>query len=813
MESIIATFAIIEDDAKTVSEIRRYLKEFDEEAVLHAFKDSKEFEGFYFKSLLRTNEGPAEKKWNPIGSLSEEELEPLKKIQFSKTSPFNDDELVIEIKTDTMEFEHISAEGGDILGFSTEQVWSKDFSLFEMIPEELEKTRTQFEKLKSFKQPLSVLLILQAPDRDGVDPGVWAFKADIDPREKLISLTLTPKNAETLKALGREDEIQDDNKGQILPIDVCYFNNNCIKDDNKLMWITKVATLLKKVNLWPEEDRPKFIAIRYDNDDTEKAGYSHPFIDDILCVPLDRLIFLQKTEIAMAPPGKVSPNYLFVQQTHDSVEAAKECVIEAYSDLGIAIQNPVPLKVGTPAKFYIKFRDQKEYTGVYGKVMHNEEHPKNSKMALVYFSFFALNTENFKNIRKQLTRDTTYKFLLNQNSKDFEYNPDNIFVSEEEKEAKTVALIDHDDNILAQAGENLKKELGNCHVIRESSYSNFHRKYLSQASEGNAAPPAKLNDLYEERVSFLVGINDHSFQMALNPPEEGQTIMGFDAQEIFSQGEKWMDLFDNHYSRELLTETLFILPSARRLKKAFELNTPEGERRMMNVEMVLEENDQIIRIGMSVPDKYVSEKKAVALETLDAIIIDHSLLPRDLDSFFNALNASTEAKGINTPAGGPKVIVTAKELTNDRMNQLMDKPFFGAVLKPLETRKLLFLTTLAIQTPYSMYSFENIGWKEEKLHGRLAKPGEIVELSEFGTTVKLSHKLRVGSIIYLFGSIYENAPQRNMCCRVYHTEEVDGEPGYYYNHVIYFGITDAFLKFTRAYIRETYVSLKKSGQS
>ena len=484
--------------------------------------------------------------------------------------------------------------------------------------------------------------------------------------------------------------------------------------------------------------------------------------------------------------------------------------MEAYSDVGIAIRNPVPLKQGTPAKFFFRFRDETEYTGVYGKVLNSTEHPQHPNESLVYFAFFALNKENFKNIRTHLTRDTAYKFLLNQNSKDFEYNPDDIFVAEEAKEAKTIAVIDHDDKALNQISDALKKEIGNCHVVKDSSYSSFFRKYLAKDTGEKQAPPAAAEDFYDERVSFLVGIHDHNFQMALNAPEEGQTLMGHDAQELFSMGEKWMDLFDNHYSRELLTETLFILPSVRRLKKAFELSAPDGDRKMANVEMVLEENDQIIRVTLSVPESFGSEKKAMSLDSLEAIIIDESLLPQDIEAFLTAINTAIEDKNMVTPAGGPRIIVTAKELTESRLNNLIEKPFFGAVLKPLETRRVLFLATEALRTPYCMYSFENIGWKEEKLQGRLAKQAKLVQMSEFGATLKMPYKLRTGSMIYLFGSIYDNAPERNMCCRVYHTEE-SGEEGQFYNYVIYFGITDAFLKFTRSFIRESYVS-KKRGE-
>jgi hypothetical protein len=127
-------------------------------------------------------------------------------------------------------------------------------------------------------------------------------------------------------------------------------------------------------------------------------------------------------------------------------------------------------------------------------------------------------------------------------------------------------------------------------------------------------------------------------------------------------------------------------------------------------------------------------------------------------------------------------------------------------------RRFLFLMAQAISNPFSVYTFENIGWKTDHIPAKIAREARLTELAEFGATLRSEQPLKPGTMIYLFRDIYQNAPDQNLCVRVYFSEEDSAEKGTYLNSVVYFGITDTFLKFTRSYIRETYAS-KKAKES
>jgi hypothetical protein len=62
--------------------------------------------------------------------------------------------------------------------------------------------------------------------------------------------------------------------------------------------------------------------------------------------------------------------------------------------------------------------------------------------------------------------------------------------------------------------------------------------------------------------------------------------------------------------------------------------------------------------------------------------------------------------------------------------------------------------------------------------------------------------------LFLRRSIFENATHQTVAARFYRCEEHTSKKGCYACSVLYFGITDAFLKFARNYFRETYAANK-----
>lgn len=798
---------VIEEDGKIRGEMLRYLKELSIEGI-HEFSSSREFEKAYFLSLLKKAEAP-EQPEKTAHELLPDVVKCMSHAPFSQDKPFSGDSAQVTISADKTQI--LKADTAKIFDKVVTELVAKNLTLESLLPAECQKHLKEFlHDLSKSSSELQRILPIQSEKAE-----VWAieFGGKVDGQNFILNMT--DKTRATAKLLGKDlGEEPEEKSVPLKPIDLILFRPACVQQPDFKQWVTKSATLLKKVNLWPAESRPKFIAVRYEDDAKEKAEYNHPFIDDLLCLPFDRLIFLQKIEIALNLPKKASPSHLFVQPANESIEIAKKISLVQSNDLGLAIENPFPLAIGTTGHFYFRHPGQKPLLDVYAKAIHSTDHPEKDDAHLVYFSYFGMNKNLNKEIRAYLNRDTAYKNLVDANPNNFVYNPENVFFTEEQKTKKSVVILDIDAQVLSNTADYFKKEIHNIDVVTDDSYYGFFKKYLEAKNESTKAPAAQAEDFYAEMVSLLIGTFDMNIQMPLTPPTEEDRFLGHEIHKIFSEPQGWLLLFEGD-ARNLLTECLHLVLETKRINKIFEIKNAAGELRSVNVEFVSEDNGQNVRINFSLPDTKLLNRQAQTqkLESLECLIIDHALLPEDINAFLKGLKEGVARAGLRAPKDGPRVIVTATEKQKVDFDKLYNSDIFGFVYKPLEIRRVLFLAAQAMDTPFSVYAFENIGWKADIIPAKIARPATMVELSEFGATIKTQQPLKPGTMLYLFKSIFINSHDQNLCVRVYHSEENSTEEGTYLNSVVYFGITDAFLKFTRSYIREKYASQKaQEGQ-
>jgi hypothetical protein len=350
--------------------------------------------------------------------------------------------------------------------------------------------------------------------------------------------------------------------------------------------------------------------------------------------------------------------------------------------------------------------------------------------------------------------------------------------------------------------------VGNVDVVSEDTFYGFYKRYLDKKGTAERVPSAVREDFYAEIVGFLIGGDDLNLQMPILAPNDEDKLLGHEAKKIFGTPQGWLDLFTSD-SRNLLMECLSLVKSTKRINKNMDLKLADGAARVAAVEMVLEDHSGIVRINLRPPDGRINPaaSQLEKIESLDAVVIDYNLLS-DPNALMAGLKKGCDESGIRTGPEGPKIIVMAEDGRNIDFEKLSRSNVYGFLYKPIEVRRFLFLIGQAIESPFTVYNFENIGWKTDIIPAKIARDAKISEIAEFGSTILSEQQLKPGTMLYLFRSIFSNAPDQNLCVRVYYSEENASEKGTYLNSVIYFGITDAFLKFTRTYIRETYASKK-----
>jgi hypothetical protein len=799
-EAYIAHVVIIEADEKIRREMKTFLSEMDIVDV-DEFSTSTEFEIKYFQSLINPKTIP-KADIDPLVGLSPDEVKFVTQANISTERPFIG-EAIFEINTEN--FQLVKVDSAKVFEYLVTDMLKQSFKIDKLVPTVLHATLNKFlTEAKTTNKSQAKMVFANAKAQ------IWLTEINAELKNNSILISVKDLTTELLVKLGKvakKEEVKEE-KEKLQAIDLIFFRPACIIDPDFKKWVTKASALLKRVELWPDGFRPKFIATRYDQEQVEKSNYHHAFIDDLLCYPLDRMIFLQKTEIALKLPDKVSPSFLFVQETQDTIEMSKKVVIERINDYFCAISNPMPLAIGTGGKFYFKLPGQKNWLSVYGQCARCSPHPEVEGQHLIFFQYFGLSKDVIRELRQYFNRDPYFKPHLENNADNFKFNPDNIFLTESQKRKRTIAILDYDEATAKSLNENIRNEIGNVDIVSDDTYYGFFRKYLDVNNKQVKTPPATKEDFYSESISLLIDYGSLNLQMSLTPANEEDKVFGHEAAKMFAEPQGWIKLFDNIDTKNLLMDCLHLVQTAKRMQKNMDISNAAGELKNATVEIITEDNGNNIRINIKPLDfKLLTRTQLERIESLDALIIDTSLIKGEMDSFVTGLNKAAKDSGLIIPEGGVPIILLCEDLAKFDMFKLQAAKILTVISKPLEMRRLLVALTLAIDTPFSINNFENLRFKEEKLNSKLAKPSHIIEISEFGATLKNESTIKPGTLLYLHQSIFSNAPDQNLCVRVYHSQENEEGESFAVS-VVYFGITDAFLKFTRAFIRDTYAQKK-----
>ncbi|MGZ3723902.1 MAG: hypothetical protein ACXVA9_13255, partial [Bdellovibrionales bacterium] len=274
-------------------------------------------------------------------------------------------------------------------------------------------------------------------------------------------------------------------------------------------FIEKVRVNLKRFKHWPANVPLRMIMLKYEDDGISKLDVLNPLLDDLVYLPLDRLVFLQKLEILLALPKTVRPRFLFNQEVKQEIEISKITKLDRLSDVGLAIRNPMPLKRGLSGHFYIMLPGEKTRLELRGKVFRSEPHPEFPGQYLVYFTYFGLPKADLSMIRRSLSKAARYQSLYNDDRTVFRFRPDDLFMGAADNKTFGIATIDPDATQATNLGIQISKDMDRLKVISESSYSLFLHRFFDKAGVSDKPPKATEDaDFYQPSITLTVSAAD-----------------------------------------------------------------------------------------------------------------------------------------------------------------------------------------------------------------------------------------------------------------------------------------------------------------
>lgn len=581
-------------------------------------------------------------------------------------------------------------------------------------------------------------------------------------------------------------------------------------------WIEKMKLNMKRFKHWPEQGPMRLVMLKYEDDGVNKLDILHPLLDDLIFLPLDRLVFLQKLEILMNLPARVKPRFLFTQEVKQDIEISKITKLDRLSDVGLAIRNPIPLKKGLPGHFYVQLPNEKTRLEIHGKVFRSEPHPEYPGQFLVYFSYFGLPKGDLSMIRRSLAKAPRYQSLYNDDRNLFRYNNNASFGFEPQK-SFGIAVVDPDAGAAQNLAIQVGKDVDQVKAIAESSYSLFLHTYFDPSGKGDKTfpKPTEATDLYATPFTLTVNANDFKC-VGVNPvPEEKAEFLGHRALDVFSTPDRYLSLITHKGTRLVLEESILFAAKDRKLDKLLIIQDANGNSRALNMHLYHGDADHLVNINITpasssdILSKLGSQEQT---QELHAMIVDSAYVPDDIQPWVDGLRARGKQIGLTKEDQVLKFFVIAENDSRARERWLASPDVLGYFLKPVDTRQLGFLLSEYLPNKNTVYQFENLGWAQPGIAMHVSKDVQLESLSEFGATLKTKQIMAPGTIIYLRKSIYDNAPNQCLAARVYACEPHPSDKDHYSVYTTYFGIGDQFLKFARTYIRENYaVQKSKEG--
>ncbi len=576
-----------------------------------------------------------------------------------------------------------------------------------------------------------------------------------------------------------------------------------------------IQELLKQTRIhgyWPEENRTRIIFLKFEEDTFDKLTVIHPAIEDLIFLPLDKPLLMQKLEIFLGLPELSKPSFLFAQEVKTEVEVSKIVTLERLNDCSLAIRNKVALKPGVRGKFYLAPPSSKNKIRFFGKAYRSEPHPDHPGEFLVYFFFFGVRKNEISLIRQWLGSDKKYHSLLDEDPKKFSFNADNMFLSEEDRRAKTVAIIDPDSQHSQNLKDFIERKADQISITEFSSYRTFFELGLSKDNPADFEPsPSDSKDLPAGFLKIKVDAEKKTLIHCEPPISPDLKFCGHAMDQLFVEGQNsWWKIFELKQN-QVFFDDAYLNPGAQRV--LFAQNT-EGVWLGFNVTFNGEPSELSLDFQPLTSEQLLLSTPTVSqLKSIDALVIDTAFVSQNFDSWMTGLLDHALSVGAIKRREDLKIIFMSEK--EDHLDEAWLKcdNVIAFILKPTDHKSVTVALAEALNLKYTLFTFSNLGWIRPGLRTHLSKPVELSQLSEFGAVINTSTPFKEGAFFFLRKGIFDEAPNGCLSARVYKTIPHPTDEGRFLAHATYYGINDFFLKHARSYMREQYAASKgKSGE-
>ena len=639
-------------------------------------------------------------------------------------------------------------------------------------------------------------------------------------------------------------------------IDLIILDTELVKDP--LAWIAKIRALLaeKKLLMGPV-GATKFLLTGFESHNIDPRKLRSEWIDDFVYKPFDWPILSQKIGLALSDKQEPPKGLLFNMKVERPIDIAKEARVEALSDYGWCISNPLPLKPGTIATFFApQLSIGRPEEPLVAQVMASHKHPTKSGQFQIEYGFVGLKGTQLLAIRSQL-RKSKGDSRPKPHSPKPKVDPLMALMKKEAKPGNGL-ILDFDRETLEALRETLKS-LGNGGYDLKwySSLAPLLRLMQPPGKATAASPPAQpasepnktaptVQKASEDELDLRpsVGAADGSgntvgWAWTENPIlfiDRGSgnllEVEGQLADDDFflgralklMLGEKFaVDSVIRAEDRSFYLEFVSRVQQGHKDDSCFRWVSEQGVEYWIRVDgrptevgaspavslsfhAASEQDiaDYLSRTGQELGD-------GGSLAPIDFLMVEASLLPEDPTNFFSEVRQSLARIGANKHAEHLPILVIGNDRNLDQVEKWIQAGASEVLRKPADRALVLAKLSRQLAPLLPKGGFEVPEMAPSDIEVFVGKKVQLMTVSEFGVTILSNTKLRPGIFLRFFAPMLIDNKGLGAMGRCYKVTVSPNDKSQYIAEFSFFAVTDVFQKHIRQFIRSDYAEAKSEA--
>tara|TARA_B100001248_G_scaffold262674_1_gene260760 strand:- start:4389 stop:6332 length:1944 start_codon:yes stop_codon:yes gene_type:complete len=592
---------------------------------------------------------------------------------------------------------------------------------------------------------------------------------------------------------------------QIDHIDILILSEGILK--NYQEDLTKIKKGLETQKLNPEEPTRIILSVN----ESKKLDLQGLPIQDLLVKPYEKLLFLQKVEIAANLPENTNPSFLALQDIKRKIEIGKQAKLRGVSDIGIEMINPSVISPGAFVNFYAEeFGENgpgKVLARSYGSYKEEEQ-------IICRFDYYGLAPQSISVIRRNIAKNKGETYPFKRRSSEPKDNVKVIIIDSEEEHASTLK-------------QNLENLVDAVDVISFSSYVGFLKSCFpntkSEDEEGKGVEVPVEEEEEKQAPKPAIGIKDaESISIFLDNTGktsqwsfEGGLLLNKNEEQWKAEPEAFMGAIAPQEKERFDEYIDYLLQGNNGIEKFLFLNE-DGDYSCLRFTANYRNNGLDIDLEdvtdlEKVIDMEKLEGSSIKLDRIDLLFIDAAFI-KNIDGWMEGMQENV--KKLKSQAM-PQIILTSKKHEKGFVEMYQHRNFVDFLIKPFD-RPMLAKKILVTYLPY----LENLKSGEPKVedvtlskvdsHIMLATPVDILSLSEFGISIRFHAPIVKDRFIHFYLRTFLGMSDlKPILARCYYSEEDEDQRGKFICYFTFLGVTDEIFKQIRLWMRDYYIKSKQ----